>query len=156
MALIRSRNLPVRKSTPLDACALDILSVSCINVGMKRKEMDIISAISWTGNFTFLKGCNKLSIASVISIGVVVSVNRDVIKISKQKRNEITSPILIPPKWNLIENNSYTTGPSFVKNKCNKNVNMIKNQIGVSPFKIKRIGMNVEIMVTTTKKVSKP
>src|SRR5699024_6524211 len=89
IALIRSLNFPVRKSTPLEACGFDILSVSCIKVGIKRKEIDIIKANSCTGNLTFFNGFNNASIASVISIGVVVNVNKDVININNKKRKEI-------------------------------------------------------------------
>src|SRR5699024_1787151 len=152
-ALIRSFNGPVRKSTPRDAWALEILSVSCKSVGIKRNEIDIINASSCTGNFTFFNGCNISSIASVISIGVVVNVNNDVTRRSRQKRIEIANPWMSQPEQTLNVNNSKTTVPSFVTIKCRINVKMIKNHTGVNPFKINRRGIFVVNILAKANKV---
>src|SRR5699024_402023 len=119
--------------TPRDAWALEILSVSCKSVGIKRNEIDIINASSCTGNFTFFNGGNISSIASVISIGVVVNVNNDVTGMSRKKRIDIANPWMSPPEYTLNVNNSTTTVPSFVTIKCRINVKMINNHTGVNP-----------------------
>src|SRR5699024_4549483 len=155
MAFIRSFIFPVRKSTPLDACALDILSVSCISVGINLSDIVIINANSCTGNLIFFIGPNKLSVASVISIGVVMIVNREVININKQKRIELTSQTLMSTQYNIYINILNDSDHSFVKNNCNKKVNIIRNQIGVTPFILNLIRILVMIIVILIKRVSK-
>ena len=75
MAFTLLKSPPEWKSAPLASCALMILSVSSIRIGMNRSAMLIIMAISWTGT---LKACIHLrdvSSPSVRLFGVVVNVS---------------------------------------------------------------------------------
>ena len=78
MAFARWSRLPVSKSAPRAVCAFMILSVSSRSVGMKRRAMVIIMAISCTGKCTAFRGLSSRSSASVSAMGEVVSVKSDV------------------------------------------------------------------------------
>src|SRR5690625_2055884 len=106
------------------------------------------------GNLILLRGCNIYSIASVISIGVVVKVNSDVIRINKKKRIEIAIPCRTPPTCILKLNISKSTAPSFVTIKCSVEVKIIRNQTGVKPFIIKRREILVEKTLNNAKIVN--
>ena len=69
---------PVSKLAPLAFCALVILSVSSIKVGINLNAKDITIAISCTGNLITFKIPNDFSRPSAQSLGVVVSVITDV------------------------------------------------------------------------------
>lgn len=58
-----------------------ILFVFFIKVGINCKEIDIIRVSLWIGSFIFFNGFSNCFILLVILIGVVVSVNKVVIKI---------------------------------------------------------------------------
>ena len=51
----RSKIFPLSKSTPLDICAFMILSNSSVKIGINRRAMDIIMAISCTGTCIFFR-----------------------------------------------------------------------------------------------------
>ena len=75
--------LPLSKSAPLACCALMILSVSSRRVGIKRRAMDMVIAISWVGTPTRDRGPISRSIPSVSAIGFVVKVSREEPMISR-------------------------------------------------------------------------
>src|SRR5699024_4703906 len=81
-ALRRDLRLPVMNVEPLALCALMIFSVSSMSVGMKRRLIDIIIAISCTGTLSTLSGRQMRSIASVRDSGLVVSVSDGVERMS--------------------------------------------------------------------------
>ena len=65
---------PVSKSAPLAIWAFMILSVSSTRIGIKRRAMDIIIEISWTGAPTLFRKPRPFSMPSVSALGVVVKV----------------------------------------------------------------------------------
>ena len=74
IAFARRKRLPDSKSAPRAICAFMILSASSIKVGMKRRAMDIIMAISWAGKRRRVNGRIRLSMPSVREMAEVVSV----------------------------------------------------------------------------------
>jgi len=69
--------LPVSKLAPLAICAFIILSASSNKVGIKRRAIVIIIAISCTGKRMRFNGFSKVSMAAVKLIGDVVNVKTD-------------------------------------------------------------------------------
>ena len=65
------------KSAPLDACDFKTLSASKINVGIKRNVTEITIENAPVLIPKLRKGFNKESRPQLISVGFVVSVNRD-------------------------------------------------------------------------------
>ena len=65
---------PFSKSAPRAICAFMILSVSSRRIGIKRRAIDIIIAISCTGTWSLFSGRSRRSRPSVSWLGVVVSV----------------------------------------------------------------------------------
>src|SRR6056297_2789371 len=82
------------KSAPRAICAFIIFSVSSIKVGIKRRAIVIIIAISCAGIgiLIILNIDNNLSIPSVSAIGEVVNVNQEVDIINKNNLVAINKP----------------------------------------------------------------
>ena len=74
---------PSPKLTPLERWAFIILAVSSIKVGTNLNAIESIREISYTGTFKYFNGFNNDSIASEISNGDVVNVNKVDITIIK-------------------------------------------------------------------------
>jgi small subunit ribosomal protein S13 len=96
--LIRFNKFPLSNSAPLAIWALIIFSVSSIKVGIKRRAIVIIMAISCAGTLIIFKKDNIFSIPSVRAIGEVVRVSHDVDKIRKNSLTAINNPLWIPSR----------------------------------------------------------
>src|SRR5690606_30315973 len=87
---------PVSKSAPRAFWAFIIRSSSPARVGMKRRAMLIISAISWFGTPTRRPGASSHSKASVIATGEVVKVTTDTPAASNTSRAANRPPVSSP------------------------------------------------------------
>ena len=96
------RNLvmdPSLKSTPREACAFKILSVSLNKVGINLSAIEIIIARIDGFNFNNSNGFKNHSIAFARSIGFVVRVSVVDTRIITNTLATINVPIYIPPSW---------------------------------------------------------
>src|SRR5699024_6724780 len=134
-ALILIFTGPVINVDPLDDCALIILSVSSINVGMNLKLSDVIIAISWTGTLNTVNGEANFSNASVKEIGLLVSGTSVVITTSAMSLVEVYNPFRTTSSSIVNIFASTSTGPPLIKNRCIKNVKTSSTRIIFSPFK---------------------
>ena len=73
-----------------------ILSASSISVGMNRKAMDIIMAISWAGKWMTCNGLKSDSRPSVSAMGDVVSVRSWLLTTSRIRRTAIKEAMRRP------------------------------------------------------------
>ena len=71
------------KSAPREVCALIILSVSSINVGINLSAILIIITRADIGTFNFFNGASNNSRPPVKTVGVVVKVKREVPRIRR-------------------------------------------------------------------------
>jgi uncharacterized protein (UPF0261 family) len=94
---------PVSKSAPRAFCAFIIFSISSANVGINRRAMAIIMAISWAGTLNGLNGLSRLSMASVSWMGEVVSVRMDDPTINSISREAILPAKASPSGYILIK-----------------------------------------------------
>ncbi len=90
--MARRKMLPLSKSAPRANCALVIFSLSSISVGIKRRAIVIIMAISWDGTPILVSGRIKYSNPSARAMGEVVRVSIDV----QITRKIIRSAIKVP------------------------------------------------------------
>ena len=131
--------LPLSKSAPLACCALMILSVSSRRVGIKRRAMDMVIAISWVGTPTRDRGPISRSIPSVSAIGFVVKVSREEPMISRISRTAMKTAVYNPSAVIFRNPHCQSTLPDTMKIFRQK-VKMMISKIGLSPRRIKDSG----------------
>ena len=131
--------LPDSKSAPLACCALMILSVSSIRVGINLSAMVIMSAISWLGSPILENGFSSFSSPSVSSIGLVVSVRIDDPMISSTSLTAMKKA-LARPSYVMVRNfQCHSTLPSTMK-RFSRKVNAIMRNTAVSPLNMNLSG----------------
>ena len=99
--MARLTSPPVSKEAPLAFCAIIILSTSSDKMGMNLKAILIMTAMSCTGTLIYFSGDIRLSIPSVMPVGVVVNVSSVVPMTSNTSLSTILTEKMIPSKDTL-------------------------------------------------------
>ncbi len=132
--------LPFSKSAPLAIWAFMILSVSSINMGMNRRAMDIIMAISCTGTLMTFKKPSPFSRPSVRSFGVVVRVIRLEPMMSKIRRTAMRAARLNPSQVMAMLSVNCIMGVPLVRNRLKDTLKSSSNTMAFKPRTIYRKG----------------
>ena len=123
---------PLSKSAPRAIWAFMILSVSSMRMGIKRRAMDIIMAISWTGTLNFFRKPRPFSMPSVRAFGVVVRVIT-VEPSTRKMRRSAMKPATFRPSFVTFRMPSEKITSPFVRNRLKLTLMRSSTRMPFSP-----------------------